>query len=350
MKAATAEDIFGTADLPYKVDTLWAPDTEAPSPSNKASDMAAFEATERPLEKSRKEVHDEGIDRTPILSVAEIRAKFNQASAEAKFPKKATTAVAYTDRLKTQSLQETKKEGFSTCNSTQPSSLPSPHTSSYVDVFSDEMSNEKEETTLNEKHDATLSQSCSLGYSNAEIADENPNYGRAKNEASETSARVSPREMMTTEEFSTLAQLNGCEDALERFRDPVPMFIVIRPDVTLWPAGEQNNVPNVVIKPMCLQFNPEQRMLMMVRDNTLRYVRLNDIVKMDSREVCLDEMKAAVCRLDNKFNQPIALHFTTAKNPMVIVLSDKEQKQALVNLLLLLRKLVKTSNPFQYIT
>lgn len=323
MRRLATEDVFGR-DQPKTIlcteQTLW--DNPAPaSPSYEftALDLGAYEATEKPVEKSRKEVQEDAIDRRSILSVAEIRAKFSKGSKPI-FPKQLLSA---SERQSTGRLASTPS---SVTSSQRTSSSPTP-----------------EASDINTS-DKTLSPSEPV----SSIV--TPRSLQSSSNSVTIPGVVNVSEHITTEEFLALAKSYKCEHSISLFTAPTIVNILIIPEQPLFsPEIQRQREPQIVLKKMHLQFNLDQRLLMMLRQGTLRYIRLNDVFKIDASDKCLDFLAPYAPELHPEFTHPMALYFTTTSNPMVMLFSNVLQKESLFQLLILLRQLVKAATDFEVI-
>lgn len=312
MKAADEREIFG---LPVKNavsmefrqaergngdDTLWDDGAFEVPVDNSALDantaLDAFDCAEQPVQKTRQEVQNEGIDRSPMLSVAAIRQKFTKSSGPL-FPRQIFLA-------RPKSGPQTKS---------QDSASPQ----------------EVEEQTFDEEASMNVPQETETALPPIK---------------SVSSPR---RNTITSSEFMEMAKLHGCENGVARFSRPVTVEILIKPELSL----TSRDPPKLLVKKMMLQFNPDQRLLVMLRQGTLRYIRLNDVVKIDGSDQCLAFLGSLRDALPPPIQRgfPVALYFTTTRHPMVIALSANEEKDALFKLVIFLRQLLRTASPLEIV-
>lgn len=326
MKAANVHEIFDSVDSSEKTtedDDFWKRATfgvpvEAAAES---SELDAFDADEQPVQKTRKEVHDEGIDRTPMMSVAEIRMKFSKSTAPL-FPKHLFGASS--------KHGGGRSPGAASSATLSPREEGEAHPPMSLDEAEPQLVIRDSDTVMLPRHD--------------DAVPTRPSQPVDKRPSGPSSPGGDP---VTFKEFMDMAKLHGCEEGIRRFSQPTTVEIVIKPEHT-------SNVQakgGLLVKKMMLQFNPEQRLLVMLRQGTVRYIRLNDVVKIDGGENCLDFLGSLSNKVPSSVTRgvPMALYFTTTRNPMVIMLSTVEEKEALFRLVIFLRQLLRTSSPLQVV-
>lgn len=287
MKAAGLDEIFNfeSTEVPSSGD-FWDSATVPIRDESWDEDdgMGAFQVEKEPEQKSRQQLIREKIDVSPMLSVAEIRAKFNKGTGPV-FPK--------------QVFVPKKKAGL-------------------LSVASEELA-EDHPAEIKPEHETP--------------ADDAP-------EDSAPNAVVDQPSQLSKDEFLNIAGVHGCREAMLYFSSPKEVEIIIKPES----GGARSQV---LVKQMQLQFNEEQRLLVMIRKNATRYIRLNDVIRLDGRDDCLSFLNRDELPPETRKKKPIALFFTTTHFPMVIVTPDQQEKESLMKLIIFLRELLKTEKPLE---
>lgn len=306
--AADAGDFFAAASAPVAQVEEPEENDAAEAEDEDEEELEAFQQEAQPELKTREEMIRDGIDRTPMLSVAQIREKFSK-NATPVFPK-APAGI----------LHKKSKSGVAMNKSTSQvdnSSVSQPEEGPVADEAAQIAQSAESAQAAQAAQAASLTEPAQPEISKLDVAQ--------LNEA----------------EFLKIATLHGCAEAIAFYTKPQPVDIIIKPET---PPGRATSV---LVKHMDLQFNAEQRLLVMIRKAATRYIRLNDVVKIDATPQALSFLAPEDVPSETKGKVPISLYFSTTRYPMVIMVSDEKQRDQLLHLILFLRQLLRSENELQ---